>query len=206
MAIYGLMGAGNMGGALMRGAMAAGAAEASQIYVYDASPGKAEAFCAEIGAMHACGAERVVAECDVIVLAMKPQDAPGALADIRASLEAIDGVSDGGKLVLSVVLGLSVAAMRAATGGRAQYARAMPNTPALVSEGMSCVSFGDGISDENKTLAMGLLSAVGQVQELPERQLINITALTGSSPAYVFVMLEAMADDDVHDGIPRDVA
>ena len=206
MAIFGFLGAGNMGGALMRGALAADAAKAQDIRVYDASPGKAEAFCADTGAMPMGGIAELVAACDVTVLAMKPADAPDALKEIGAALTALEEGQRNRKLLLSIVLGLPIKAMRAATGGLAQYARAMPNAPALVMEGMSCVAFGKGISEENIGHAMRLLSAVGQVQELPERQLIDITALTGSSPAYVFVMLEAMADAAVHDGIPRDMA
>ncbi|MDR1439722.1 MAG: pyrroline-5-carboxylate reductase [Clostridiales bacterium] len=195
----GVIGVGNMGAALIKGMLQKKAADAGDVSVFDACGGKAERFAADCGVCAAPDAGQLAERSDLVIVAVKPHDAPPLLAQIKGRLSA-------GKTVFSVVMGLSIEAMCRLTDGRARYIRCMPNTPALVNEGMICMSFGDGFSDAERRHVASLFSSVGLVEELPEAMLGKITSLTGSSPAYVFAFIEAMADAAVHSGVPRETA
>jgi pyrroline-5-carboxylate reductase len=195
----GVIGVGNMGSALIKGALRGKFADAGSIAVFDARRERSDSFARENGLRAAGSARELAADSDFIIIAVKPGDAPALLADIKCELS-------GGKIVFSIALGISLGALSRMTDGRARYARCMPNTPALANEGMICVSYGDDISDGERRSVAELFSSAGLVEEMPEKLLGKITALTGSSPAYVFVFIEAMADAAVHDGVPREMA
>jgi pyrroline-5-carboxylate reductase len=195
----GAIGVGKMGSALIKGMLRNDAVDAGGVMVYDALREKSDSFASENGVRAAASAAELAAESDFIMVAVKPGDAP-------ALLESIKGQLGGGKIIFSIVLGISLDALRRMTDGRARYVRCMPNTPALVSEGMICVSFGGGFDGAERREICGMFSSAGLVEELPEKMLAKITALTGSSPAYVFMFIEAMADAAVHEGVPRDMA
>ncbi|MDR3210027.1 MAG: pyrroline-5-carboxylate reductase [Oscillospiraceae bacterium] len=192
----GFIGVGNMGGALLRGILAGGTLAPSEVFCCDYDAPKAQVFASEFGITALPDAKTLAGAADLIVLAVKPDVAPSVLRSFADVLTAE-------KLVLSVVLGLSIADMTGHTGGKCRVIRVMPNTPALVGAGMLCVSFGDGISEAEKALAASLLTSCGEVEVMDEKYLARVTGLTGSSPAYVFMMLEAMADAAVRNGLPR---
>jgi pyrroline-5-carboxylate reductase len=192
----GFIGVGNMGSALMRGMLAGGAVTADGVLAYDADAQKLARTADELGVTAVDGARSLARLAGVIVLAVKPDTAPAVLEDLRDELTR-------SKTVLSVVLGLDIQTMSALTGGRCRLIRCMPNTPALVGEGMICLAFGDGFEREETERTAGLLAPCGRVEIMDERYLERVTALTGSSPAYVFIMLEAMADAAVRNGLPR---
>jgi pyrroline-5-carboxylate reductase len=188
-----------MGGAMLRGMLASGALAGESARLCDADPAKAETFKREYGVSDVGSAAELARVCDLILLAVKPDAAPGVLQTIAGELNER-------KIVLSVVLGLTIAKITEMTGGVCRVVRVMPNTPALVGAGAMCVSFGDGIADGEKDTIISLLAACGEVEVMEERLLSRVTGLTGSSPAYVFIMLEAMADAAVRNGIPRATA
>ena len=192
----GLIGSGNMGSALIKGILNKNAADAKNIIAYDADAQRLAAFCDATGVRAAKDNDELVRLSDVVILAVKPDVAP-------AVLKQNAGYFTKDKLLISIVLGLSLARLSDLTSGRARYIRCMPNTPALVNEGMICVSPGDGATDEDRNLAAALLGSAGKVEFLDEADLEKVTALTGSSPAYIFVLIEAMADAAVLSGLPR---
>jgi pyrroline-5-carboxylate reductase len=139
-----------------------------------------------------------VADADVVVVCLKPADVPEALEAAVAAL----GVDS---LVLSIAAGVTIATLEAAAPGR-PVVRAMPNTPALIGLGAAAIAAGTHAHDGHLDLAEQLLGAVGLVVRLPERLLDAVTGLSGSGPAYVFLIAEALVEAGVLVGLPRPTA
>lgn len=135
---------------------------------------------------------------DAVVLAVKPQVLGEVSAEIASYLE--------GKLVVSIAAGISIERIRRLIGSARAIIRAMPNTPALVREGITAVAFGPGCSEEDMASAKGLFESVGRIVEVEERLMDAVTGLSGSGPAYVFTAIEALADGGVKMGLPRRTA
>jgi len=134
---------------------------------------------------------------DGVILAVKPNDAPAAA---RAAGEA------GCRRALSICAGITTATLEASFAPGTPVVRAMPNTPALVGAGAAAVAGGTAATEEDLAWAERILGAVGVVVRVPERLLDAVTGLSGSGPAYVFVVVEALIDAGVLVGLPRDVA
>jgi pyrroline-5-carboxylate reductase len=132
------------------------------------------------------------------VVAVKPADAPAALETCATALSEH-------ALVLSIAAGVTIGELEARAPGRA-IVRAMPNTPALVRKGAAAIAGGARATAEDLALAERLLSSVGEVVRVPEELLDAVTGLSGSGPAYVFLLAEAMIDAGVLNGLSRDVA
>src|SRR2546422_4219719 len=139
-----------------------------------------------------------VADADVVVVAVKP-------GDVAASLRAAESSLRTDTLVLSIAAGVTLATLEALAPGR-PVVRAMPNTPALVGLGASAIAAGSEASEAHLELASRLLGAVGIVVTVAEPALDAVTGLSGSGPAYVFLVAEAMIEAGVLEGLPRDVA
>ncbi len=187
-----IIGGGRMGEALLVGLLAADAA--GPIRVVEALPDRA----AELRAAHPeVEVADVVGAARGTVLAVKPHQ----IADVcRAVTEA-----DGGR-VLSIAAGVTIATIEAALGAGARVVRAMPNTPALVRQGAAAIAGGSGASDDDLDWAESILGAVGTVVRVPEHLLDAVTGLSGSGPAYVFLLLDALIEGGVAAGLPRDAA
>jgi pyrroline-5-carboxylate reductase len=132
-----------------------------------------------------------------VVIAVKPGDAVAA-AGVVAAL--------GARRVLSIAAGVRLDALEAACGDGVAVVRSMPNTPALVGEGMAAIAPGRSASGDDVAWATAVLSAVGQVVQVAEGQLDAVTGVAGSGPAYLFLVAEAMIDAGVAEGLPRTVA
>ncbi|MDR0446387.1 MAG: pyrroline-5-carboxylate reductase [Oscillospiraceae bacterium] len=197
--ITGFIGVGNMGGALLRGMLQSGALTAENACCCDGDSAKTNALASEHGVSIAESAPELARRCDLIVLAVKPDAAPSVL-------QSISGALGKDKILLSIVLGLSIKKITMLTGGACRVVRVMPNTPALVGAGAMCTAFGEGLTEAEKDKITALLSACGEAAVMDERLLARITGLTASSPAYVFIMIDAMADAAVRNGIPRATA
>ena len=139
-----------------------------------------------------------VADADVVVVAVKP-------ADVAASLQGAEASLGRDALVLSIAAGVTLASLEAHAPGR-PIVRAMPNTPALVGLGASAIAAGRHADETHLELASRLLGAVGIVVTVNERALDAVTGLSGSGPAYVFLVAEAMIEAGVLEGLARDVA
>ena len=139
-----------------------------------------------------------VADADVVIVCLKPADVAEALESAGAALAA-------DALVLSIAAGVTIAALEAAAPGR-PVVRAMPNTPATIGLGAAAIAGGSHAHDGHLDLAQQLLGAVGLVVRLPEHLLDAVTGLSGSGPAYVFLVAEALVEAGVLVGLPRPVA
>ena len=188
-----IMGGGRMGEALLGGLLAAGREPGSLAVTEVAAWRRAELEAAYPGVTVA--AEAVPAE--GAVLAVKP----GIV--VRAAVAAANA---GAKRLLSVAAGVTTAAIEETLSPGLPVVRAMPNTPALVGAGAAALSPGADAGEEDLAWAEEILGAVGTVVRVPETALDAVTGLSGSGPAYVFLVAEAMADAGVLAGLPRDVA
>lgn len=183
-----------MGSALLEGVLRSGWADPSSCAVADVRP-EARAALGERFPGVAVLSEPRPAES--LVLAVKPQDAPTALAALPGG---------GYRRVLSIVAGMTTAALEASLWPGVAVVRAMPNTPALLGAGASVLAGGSGASEEDLRWAESVLSSVGVAVRLPERLLDAATGLSGSGPAYLFLVAEALVEAGVLEGLDREVS
>jgi len=193
----GMIGTGNMGSAILRGVVDAGYLRPSQITAFDVSRKRLQELCGEIPGLTPARDCREVAErSDLILIAVKPMYVREVIDEMKPALN--------GKAVLSIAAGWTAGMLdNALRGTGATYLRVMPNTPALVGEGMTAICDDTTFSQEDFDFARGIFDAVGKTRVLPERLFDGVIAISGSSPAYVYMMIEAMADAGVREGIPR---
>jgi len=191
----GFIGVGNMGYAMLKGAYKI----FDETIVYtDINKEKMEQVKAETGLDFVMTNQEVVDASDLIVLAIKPQFMPEVLMNL---------VIDDPKIVISIAPGISIEYVNALMGGNPKIVRAMPNTPAMVGEGMSAIAFGDySFTDEEHREIMNLFNSFGKAIILPEAMMDAVVPISGSSPAYVYMFIEAMADAGVLHGLSRDKA
>jgi pyrroline-5-carboxylate reductase len=195
----GLIGAGQMATALARGMVARGVVEPSRLAASDPAEPARRAFAAATGAAAFAGNAELVAGRDVLVLAVKPQAMSGVLAELRE-------LAGTGQLVVSVAAGLTLERLRAGLGPGPRLARVMPNTPALLGAGASAYCFEGDPRPEDETLVRTCVEAVGLGLRVAEAQMDAVTGLSGSGPAYVYQVIEALADGGVRVGLTRGAA
>jgi len=194
-----IIGTGNMGGAIVRGLMGSSVLPPEKVYVYDVNEKSMEKLAAETGVNAAKSCAEAVEKSRIVILAVKPDK-------VRSVLEPVKELFDSEKILVSIAVGVPVKAYRDIIGDKLKIIRAMPNTPALVNKGMTLISYDDSISENEAETVKRIFESIGRVERLPENLMNEVTALTGSSPAYVFMFIEAMADAAVLSGIPRDMA
>ena len=196
-----IIGAGKMGGTLLRALVRDGAMPAEQIVATTGHSKTAEALREGVGAPITTGTNNAeaVRGADIIIIAVKPQ----RMADI---LESIAGQVNPGQLVITVAAAVKTDALEEKLADVAVI-RCMPNTPCLVNEGMSVLCPGRHASESDIEIARAIFSAVGRVALLDNEKLMDaVTGLSGSGPAYVYIMIEALAEGGVKVGLPRDLA
>jgi pyrroline-5-carboxylate reductase len=191
-----IIGGGKIGEALLSGLIRRGGPDG--ILVCERSPERAAQLAERYG-VPAVELADAAARARVLLLAVKPQD-------IDVLLARLAGVVDDGHLVVSVAAGVPTTRIEAALPPGTPVVRVMPNTPALVDEGMSVLSAGSNAGEPHLDEAEALLAAVGRVRRVPESQQDAVTALSGSGPAYFFYLVEAMIDAGILLGLPRAVA
>lgn len=200
MRTVGFIGIGNMGSAILRGVVSTGYVEAENVFIYDVNAQKTTELVAENPEITV--AESIIDLCrysDVIVLAVKPYQLQNVLDEASESLE--------GRLLISIAAGWTTDMLdRSLIGSGATWIRVMPNVPALVGEGMTAICSENNITPDDFDFVKGLFDAIGRTAVLPEKLFDGAIAISGSSPAYVFMMIEAMADAGVREGIPRTTA
>jgi len=194
----GIIGCGKMGSALLRGAVKAGAVAPADIVVFDHYAPSAEALAEATGGRIASSNADVVESSDAILLCVKPHDMLAMLAAVAEK--------SAGKLFISIAAGLTLHSLESVVDANARVIRVMPNTPALIGQGASAFSRGTAATEEDGAVATELLGAVGSVSEVPERLIDCVTGVSGSGPAYVYTIIEALADGGVLTGLPRDQA
>lgn len=188
-----------MAAALASGFIRAGLVSEKQILASDPFDAARSAFTKETHAGTASSNSEVVGFARVIVLAVKPMQVRDVLSEIRASFT-------GDHLLISIAAGVPLSTLEAALPADSRVIRVMPNTPALVGASASAFALGKAARREDGDLAQMLLGTVGLAFELKERLLDAVTGLSGSGPAYVYLIIEALSDGGVAAGLPREVA
>ena len=227
----GIIGAGNMGEALINGLIAAGVSGA-RLLVVEADPATRRRLASR--RLTCSTTERVVTTCDAILLAVKPQDMAPVLARLSAWLvqpseaarSTARGTSSVGRpapadtsspagieparsaarpLIISIAAGLTTASLQRALG-RCPLIRVMPNLPAKVGQGITALAAGRWATGAHRRLASAIFESVGEVVELPERSFDTVTAISGSGPAYFFLIFQALRDAGLAGGLSKAVA
>ncbi|MGC4115344.1 MAG: pyrroline-5-carboxylate reductase [Myxococcales bacterium] len=191
-----IIGSGNMGEAMIRGLLRTGATQASDIVATDPRSDQLEQVQKAFGVEVTKDNLAAVKGADIIFLSIKPQTMNKVLGQIGSAI-------DGTKLVISIAAGVPIAAIERKLRHGARIVRAMPNTPALVGAGATAIALGEHATSEDEAIAKSLFDAVGMTVVVDEDMLDAVTGLSGSGPAYVFLILEALADAGVKVGMPR---
>lgn len=195
----GLIGCGKMGGALLRGVEKALGSTELCVALSDVVPAAVSALQQSLSCTVTTGTPKEIATAsDVVLLAVKPGDMAALCADL-AKVE-------GSRLYLSIAAGLKLADLESWLGSQQRVIRSMPNTPALVGTGAAAFSRGSSATLDDAVLARKILGAVGTADEVSEKLLDAVTGLSGSGPAYVYTVIEALADGGVLMGLPRATA
>jgi len=196
-----VIGTGTMGRSIVSGLLSAGKIRRASLRGAARSKSTAARAFAESGVRCGTDAAAAAAGADIVLLAVKPKDVAKAAESLRPAL---------GKgrrtLVVSIAAGVSTAAIEEALGGRAPVIRAMPNTPCLIGKGMTVLSKGSRATDRDVALAREIFLPLGRVLELEEKHMDTVTGLSASGPAFMYVIIEALADGGVMRGLPRHVA
>jgi pyrroline-5-carboxylate reductase len=197
----GLLGGGAMGEALAAGVLAAGV-PADRVCAADPEAARREHLSRGLGVRTSAN-NADAAACDIVVIAVKP----ALVKSVLAGLGGPDNPALAKPLWISIAAGVSLAAIESALPPAARVVRAMPNTPALVRAGATAYSANAACGADDRALARALFEGVGLAWECPSESLLDaVTGLSGSGPAYVFVLLEALSDAGVRMGLPRDAA
>jgi pyrroline-5-carboxylate reductase len=199
----GFIGGGNMAEAMIKGLISAGFVEAKSIFVSDVVPERLEFLHSEYKVKAISDNRELVEKSDIVILAVKPQV-------VQKVIEYTRDLIDAKKLLVSVAAGVPIATILAVlkTGQDRKYnvVRTMPNTPALVQEGVTAIAAGENVSKVDVQIAHRLFEAVGKTVDVDEVHLDAVTGLSGSGPAYIFMIIEALSDAGVKMGLSRDVA
>lgn len=194
----GFLGAGQLAGALARGWVAAGVLAADETMASDPSPEARSRFTERSGCRAVPSNRDLVVDSEILIVAVKPQTMSSLAADVRSLIRP-------SHLLVSVAAGVTIARL-SEEFGTGRVIRVMPNTPALVGSCAAGYSPGAAVSTEDLAQVDRLFNALGKAYRLPEPLLDAVTGLSGSGPAFVYVMIEALSDGGVRMGLPRDVA
>ena len=193
----GFIGAGNMGTAMIRGIIKGNVTKPEYVYVYDPLLENLRQLQDELGVAIVSSPAEIVETCQVIIPAVKPHIVPGVLADIADTLTKHH-------MIISIAAGVTTLQLKEMVKNNCYVIRTMPNTPALAGEGMTAVCKDPSVPDEYMDLACTILKSFGKVEFVSEDQIHAVTAISGSSPAYAFLFLEALADGGVLMGLSRE--
>lgn len=195
--VVAIVGAGVMGETLLSGLLRAGRPPASLLITEKRAERAAEL--AERYGVEVVDNVDAAQRCTTLVLVVKPQDMGGVLEELAPHVHS-------GQTVVSLAAGITTQFIESRLAAGVPVVRVMPNTPALVDEGMAAISPGAHCDDEHLAVAEGMLRSVGKVVRLPEKHQDAVTAISGSGPAYIFYVVEAMIEAGVLLGLPRATA
>jgi pyrroline-5-carboxylate reductase len=195
----GFIGGGKMGGAIIGGLLSRGVADAGRVWVSDTAKERLAELKDLYGVHTTTDNRTVVKNAEILVLAVKPQVMGPVLRELAGAIGRT-------KLVISIAAGIPLAFLEGNLGKGVRVIRTMPNTPALAGEGATALARGSHASEKDLEAARRIFGAVGRTVVVPEEQIDAVTGLSGSGPAYVFIILEALSDGGVRMGLPRDTA
>lgn len=197
--MIGFIGGGQMANALAGGAIRAGMIKAEQLLIAEPNPEQQTALGAALGPVQWCQHGRdVLASCERVVLAVKPQVLKLISAELAKAIEAKH-------LLVSIAAGITLPQLQQMLGTD-RIVRVMPNTPCLVGAGAAGIAAHPTVSSEDVVWVEQLMSSVGLAVHVSDQLLHAVTAVSGSGPAYVYLMIEALSDGGVAQGLPRDLA
>ena len=194
-----ILGAGKMGGILLQAFLKHRLLPAEHLEATVLHPERAEALGRQIGLAVSTDNLAVASRADVILLGMKPSQIPGVVHEIAPALSS-------GKLLISFAASVQTSAIELAAGCDLPVVRAMPNTPAAVAEGVTALCGGRFCTPSALALSQQIFGAVGRTVTVDERHMDAVTGLSGSGPAFLYIIIEALAEAGVNVGLPRDVA
>lgn len=193
----GVIGIGNMGSAMIRGMVNGSIVQPESIWIYDQEQDKCKKIQKELGVNIAQSSKQLTENCNIIVPAVKPP----FVADV---LSEITNVLTSNHLILSIAAGITMDQIKEIIQEKCYVIRTMPNTPALVGEGMTVICKDSSVPEEYLTIACNIFRSFGKIEFVSESQMHAATAISGSSPAYAFLFLEALADGGVMMGLSRE--
>ena len=191
----GFIGCGNMASAIIGGILSSGISTPEDLVASDSSPAARERIVKELKISSASNRETAM-QSDILFLSVKPQFYPDVISEIADCVRPET-------VIVTIAPGKTLAWLREQFGRDLKIVRTMPNTPAMVKEGMTGVCPNAQVTEEDLARVMAILESFGKAEVVPEHLLDVVTSVSGSSPAYVFVLIEAMADGAVADGMPR---
>ena len=194
-----LIGAGNMTEALVAGMLQAGVTSGAHLLATDILPERLATLQRQYGIQVSSDNVKAGEMCQIIILSVEPQVLGEVLDEMAPAIRPES-------LVISVVAGYPIERVAGHLRGKSRIIRAMPNTPSSVQVGITALSYGAGIRNEDASLARTIFQSVGKVVDVEERLMDAVTGLSGSGPAYIYLMIEALADGGVKMGLPRQAA
>lgn len=194
--VIGFIGCGNMGGAMIGGIIKAGLSSPDDIMVGDLNEKSLEACAEKYGIKTTTDNNEVAKASDILILSIKPNLYPVVIEQIK------DKVKEN-LIVVTIAAGKAISGTEEAFGRKLKVVRVMPNTPALVGEGMAALCPNEVVTKEEIGGIVSIFESFGKAEIVPEKLMDAVTSVSGSSPAYVYMFIEAMADAAVLDGMPR---
>ncbi len=192
----GFIGAGNMASSIVKGVLRNKVVDPDQIYVYDIDLNKTTELTNHTRVVVANNNHDLMKKCSIIIIAVKPNAFDNLLDDISKDITDRH-------ILVSIAAGISTEYIKSKINNRCKVVRVMPNTPALVGEGMSVICKNHGLDQEESSVISSIFLSLGRVEEVDESLINSVTAVSGSSPAYVYLFIEALADAGVMMGLPR---
>jgi len=197
----GFIGAGNMGGAIIKGYLAGENPDA--VFVYDSDAEKTAALAGQGLSVKIAGSlAELVGVSEALVLCVKPD----VMGDVLDELAALLKSGNDKKMIISIAAGISISFMCDKLGSDTKIVRVMPNTPAMVGEGMSAMSAAESLSGADKTAAEKIFYAIGETVWVPEEQMDIVTGISGSSPAYAYLYIEGLVQAGMEGGLSKEAA
>lgn len=194
--IIGFIGSGNMGSAMIKGILASKLADASQVIASAKTQATLDQLKADCGIETTLSNLTVAEKSDILFLAVKPYLYESVIREIR------DAITDE-QIIVAIAAGQNIEKIEGAFGKPIRLIRTMPNTPAMVAEAMSALVPNENITEDDLSLVTRIFESFGKAEVVPESLMDAVTGVSGSSPAYVYMFIEAMADAAVADGMPR---
>jgi len=194
-----ILGTGKMGGILLQAFLKNNLVSPDQIFATVHHPDRAQALSAQFGVEVTTDNLVAAQHADVILLGVKPIQVPGVMEQIKPALSP-------DKLVLSFAASVTTQSIEEAAGHDLGVIRAMPNTPAMLAAGITALCAGRFVSEEEMAIAQRIFQTVGRTVVVDEKHMDAVTGLSGSGPAFLYIIIEALAEAGVNVGLPRDIA
>jgi pyrroline-5-carboxylate reductase len=194
-----ILGTGNMGTSLLQGIVKAGLTPAKKIIAVDLNAEKLRMLGEQWHVRIGENLQTAVREAEIVLLCVKPMTIPKVLREIKAAMRD-------DHLVISIAAGVRIAFLQDMIGRKIGIVRTMPNIASTVDEGATAIAYGENVTEVQKKIAEAIFNAVGETVTVAEEQLDAVTGLSGSGPAYIYMVIEALIDGGVKMGLARDIA